>query len=62
MPKFMVEVTRIGYACKTFEIEADNEDAAHEKALAQAGNHLYTEKSSEYEVTDSEEKTDGRDL
>lgn len=58
MPKFKVEITRIGYGCKTVEIEAKDEDEAHKLALEQAGNHLYTEKTSEYEVTDIEEGTD----
>jgi hypothetical protein len=50
MRKFDVEITRIGYGYKTIRVEADTEDEARQKALDEAGNHVFNEKSSEYEA------------
>jgi hypothetical protein len=47
---FCVEITRIGYASKTFEISDVTAAEAKRIALAQAGNSEFTEKNSEYEV------------
>jgi hypothetical protein len=45
-----VEITRIGYGSKTFEISDVTAEDAERIALEQAGNHEFTEKNSEYEV------------
>jgi len=50
MPKFSVNVVRIGYASMDIEVEADTEELAMDKALDTAGNHLFSEHSSEYEA------------
>ena len=50
MPKFKVEMTRIGYGFATIEVDAQTESEAHEKAMDTAGDHSYSEKSSDYEV------------
>jgi len=47
---FCVEITRIGYGSKTFEISDVTAEDAERIALEQAGNHEFTEKNSEYEV------------
>lgn len=52
MLKWTVAVTRIGYGRGEIEIVADNEQEAREKALDIAGDFLYTEHTSEYEVED----------
>ena len=48
--KYTVSVTRIGYAHLDIEVEASSPDEAEDKALDQAGNHLFSEHSSEYET------------
>ncbi len=48
MPKFQVEVCRIGYGFATIEVEADDQEQANAKALDEAGNHEFSEKSSDY--------------
>lgn len=48
--KFKVNVIRIGYASKEIEVEAETAESAKEKALDEAGNHLYSEHTSDYEV------------
>lgn len=48
MPKYSVEVCRTAWGFNTIEVEADNPEQAKEKALDEAGNYLYSEKSSEY--------------
>jgi hypothetical protein len=45
-----VEITRIGYGSKTFEISDVTAEEAQRIALDQAGNHEFTERNSEYEV------------
>jgi len=47
---FCVEITRIGYGSKTFEISDATTEEAQRIALDQAGNHEFTESNSEYEV------------
>ena len=47
---FCVEITRIGYGSKTFEISDVTAEEAERIALAQAGNREFTEKNAEYEV------------
>src|ERR1035437_49209 len=53
MKKFSIEVTRIGFGFYTIEVEAKNQKEAEEKALSEAGDHEYSEKSAEYEIADS---------
>jgi len=48
--KYKVNVTRIGYANLDIEVEASSLEEAEEKALDEAGNHLFTEHHSEYEA------------
>jgi hypothetical protein len=47
---FCVEITRIGYGSKTFEISDVTAEEAQRIALDQAGNHEFTERNSDYEV------------
>ena len=47
---YLVEVYRTSYAARTLEIEATSEDEAIEKAYGEAGNHEFSEHTSEYEV------------
>ncbi len=56
MPKFKVEMCRIGYGFKTFEVEASTRFDAEEKAYEDAGNYEYPEKSSNYEIDAIEER------
>lgn len=48
--KYFVSVTRIGYASAHFEIEASSEKEAQDLALEAAGNHVFSEHSSEYDI------------
>ena len=41
------------YAHNEIEVEADSPEQAEEKALDKAGDYLYNEHTSEYEVTGS---------
>ena len=50
MAKFNVNVVRICYASMYVEVEADTEELARDKALDTAGDHLFSEHSSEYEI------------
>jgi hypothetical protein len=54
---FCVEITRIGYGSKTFEISDATAEEAERIALERAGNHEFTERSSEYEVLAVREKS-----
>lgn len=51
MPKFDIDVTRVGVGSATISVEADSQAEAEDKALDEAGDHVYNEKSSEYELT-----------
>lgn len=51
MPKFDIDVTRTGIGFATIRVEAPNQQEAESKALDEAGNHLFSEKTSEYELT-----------
>lgn len=48
--EFEVSVTRIGYSVRTFRISARTEEDAIDMADDDAGNHLYSEHCSEYQV------------
>lgn len=50
MPKYEIEVCRIGYAVRTIEIEAENASDAAAKALESAGNYDFNEHTSEYDI------------
>ena len=56
---FCVEITRIGYGSKTFEISDVTAEEAERIALVQAGNREFTEKSSEYEIQSVSESIAG---
>jgi hypothetical protein len=47
--KYEVSITRIGYAHRFFEVEADSELEAQEKAIDMAGNYDFSEGDAEYE-------------
>jgi hypothetical protein len=49
---FSVEVCRVGYGFATIEVMAISQEDAEEKALDEAGDHEYSEKSSEYSIAD----------
>lgn len=50
MPRFKVDITRIGYGHTTIELDAEDILKAREIAQETAGNYSYTEKSADYEV------------
>lgn len=52
MRQWNVPVTRIGYAHHLIAVSARTEEEAIEKALDEAGNEEFSEKSSEYEAPD----------
>ena len=58
MKKYTVPVARIGYSMMDIEVEAENEEEAIEKAIEEAGNHVFSEHSSDYEADDAYEKDD----
>ncbi len=49
MSKYEVLITRIGYAHTRFEVEADSELEAQEKAINMAGDYDFSEGDAEYE-------------
>lgn len=51
LQEFAIDVIRTGYGVATINVKAADVYAAQELALDQAGNHLYNEKSSEYELS-----------
>lgn len=50
MPKFRVDLVRIGYSHTTVEIEADDIFEARAIAGENAGNYDYTEKDADHQV------------
>lgn len=48
--KFFITVCRTSYAFHTIEVEAEDLNEAENKALEEAGDHEYLEKSAEYSV------------
>ena len=48
--KYSVTVCRTGYGFATFEVEGNSLKEIKDKAIEQAGNYAYSEKSSEYEI------------
>jgi len=53
MPKYKVTIIRTGYASLDIEMEAETQIEAEDKALEDAGNHLFSEHSSEYSIDGS---------
>ena len=48
--KYQVTVCRTGYGFATFEVEGDSLKEIKDKAIEQAGNYDYLEKSGQYEI------------
>ncbi len=48
MTKYSVHVTRTGYAQLTLSVEAKNKKEAKDKALEEAGNHVFSEHDADY--------------
>lgn len=48
--EFEVEVVRIAYGFKTIKVTAQSPEEAKRKALEQAGNYEFSEKTSEYQA------------
>lgn len=59
MAKYIVNVCRIAYGNLDIEVEANSPEQAEEKALNEAGNHLFSEHSSEYEAMSVSESQPG---
>jgi hypothetical protein len=51
VPQFEIDVTRVGVGFATISVEADSLQDAQQRALDEAGNHEFSEKASEYELT-----------
>jgi len=49
--KFDIEVCRISYGFRTINVEAQSQEEAERIALDEAGNHEFSEKSSEYKIS-----------
>ena len=62
MKTFMVQVCRISYGFASFEVAAENEEDAKNKAEDMAGDHIFSEKSSDYEAQGAQEIPSGKDL
>ncbi len=52
MPKFKVNLVRVGYGFTTVEVKAPSQEEANEIALDDAGSQSYSENSSDYFVED----------
>ena len=50
--KYKVEVTRESWASATFEVEAQNEEEAQNKAIAQARSHEFGSSNTQYDIAD----------
>jgi hypothetical protein len=51
--QFNIEVIRTGFGFKTIMVKAENLREAEDKALDEAGDHEYSEKSSEYGIVNA---------
>lgn len=63
MTQFDIDVTRYGVSQRIITVEAETMEEAEQLALDEAGNHEFSEHSSEYTVTDganSDEACDAR--
>jgi hypothetical protein len=56
MKKFTVKVCRISYGFNDIEVDAETPEQAEELALENAGDYLFSEKSSEYTTDGATEK------
>ena len=52
---FMVEVTRTSYSTKSFKVMAEDEQAAKDIALDNAGSYEFPEHDADYSATDCHE-------
>jgi len=50
MPKFQVTICKISYSTIDIEVDAATESNAEELALAEAGDHVFSEDNADYEV------------
>lgn len=50
MAIYEVQVSRIGYGFSTLRVQAESQAEAEEKAIDEAGDVLFSEKDSDYEV------------
>lgn len=50
MTKYIVTVTRTSYSSRDIEVEATSELEAKEKAIDEAGDYEFSEKSADYEA------------
>ena len=50
MNTYEVQVTRVGYGSRLSQVQANTLQEAKDKALAEAGDFLYSEHTSEYEI------------
>lgn len=50
MPKFQIPVIRTGFAHKTIEVEAENQEEAEFKAINEAGDYEFSERDAKYEI------------
>jgi hypothetical protein len=53
MFKWIVDVSRTGFARREVEVEAETREEAEDKAINMAGSLVFSEQSSEYEVISS---------
>lgn len=53
MSKFEIEVCRVGYGFATIPVEANTLEEAETIALDEAGGHSFSEKTSEYSLTNA---------
>ena len=51
MAKYNISITRIGYACRNFEVEAGSQEEAEALALEMAPNYEFSEHDSDYEIS-----------
>ena len=51
-PKWVIEVTRIGYGFAEFEVDAPTKTKARKIAMGLAMNHPYSEQEAEYKIVD----------
>lgn len=56
MKKFYVGIYRTSYAFDRFEVEAENEEEAKEKAMQEAHNTCFSEDDAEYSIDSVEEQ------
>ena len=48
--KFTIEICRTSYAFETFDVEANSEKEAKEKAFEMASNAVFSENNAEYNI------------